>query len=67
MLPRYEEFIQDVFISLHANIRELRERKTFADAEELAHIEARLAAYEEVVQIFRESAREFEIPNEAVS
>ncbi|MCW5909543.1 MAG: hypothetical protein KIT62_00635 [Cyclobacteriaceae bacterium] len=66
MVPRYEEFIRDVLTTLHANIRELRDRKGFADAEELPHIEARKAAYEEAVSIIRDSAGEFGIPKDVV-
>ena len=62
MQARYIEFIQDVLISLHENIRELRDRKGFADPEELAHIDGKIVAYEEVLAIMRMSADEFSIP-----
>jgi hypothetical protein len=58
----YEKFLQDVLITLHANIRELKERKNFADPEELTHIEAKLLAYNEVLSILKQSADEFGIP-----
>jgi len=60
----YVAFIQDVVISLHANIRELRERKSFADPEEQAYIDGKLMAYQEVDNILRTSAREFDLPAE---
>ncbi len=56
MSTRHIEFIQDVLITIHSNIRELRERKNFADPEELTHIEAKLLAYTEVLAILRFSA-----------
>lgn len=59
---RYIEFIQDVLISVHQNIHELHERKSFADPEELAHIEGKLMAYQEFIAILRQSAEEFDIP-----
>jgi len=66
MKPSYVEYIQDVLITLHMNIRELQERKTFADPEELTHIEAKLLAYHEMLSILRDSADEFGIPKEKV-
>jgi hypothetical protein len=56
MTNRYVEFVQDVLITLHANIRELKERRGFADPEELTHIEAKLLAYNEMLSILRSSA-----------
>jgi hypothetical protein len=38
MEKRYIEFIQDVLITIHENIHELNERKSFADPSELTHI-----------------------------
>jgi len=61
MPDRYIEFLQDVLISLHANIRELKERRSFADPEELAHIEGKLLAYQETLSILSSSADEFGI------
>lgn len=60
------EFIQDVLISIHENIRELKERKNFADPEELTHIEAKLLAYHEVLGIIKFSADEFKIPTKEI-
>lgn len=40
-MNQYVTFIQDVLITIHANIRELKERRSFADPEELTHIEAK--------------------------
>lgn len=62
MKPSYIEFLQDVLITLHMNIRELQERKRFADPEELTYIEAKLMAYQEMLSILRDSADEFNIP-----
>jgi hypothetical protein len=56
MRNRYVEFVQDVLITLHANIRDLKERRSFADPEELTHIEAKLLAYNEMLSILRASA-----------
>jgi hypothetical protein len=66
MQQRWVEFIQDVLITIHANIRELKERKSFAEPEELTHIEAKLLAYHEVLSALRSSAREFNIPYDDV-
>jgi len=63
---RYVEFIQDVLISIHENIRDLKERKTFADPEELQHIEGKLIAYHEMLVILRVSADTFNIPKEQI-
>lgn len=57
----YVQFLQDVLITIHANIRELKERKTFADPEELTYIEAKLVAYHELLATLRMSADEFGI------
>ena len=62
MESRYQDFIRDVLITVHMNLRELRERKSFADGEELTHIEAKLLAYEEMLLILRDSADQFKIP-----
>ena len=62
MQSNYEDFVRDVLITLHMNLRELRERKSFADPEEVTHIEAKLIAYEEMLGILRDSAREFNLP-----
>jgi hypothetical protein len=61
MGSHHVEFIHDVLITIHANIRELKERKNFADPEELDHIEAKLLTYSEVLAILRFSADEFGI------
>jgi hypothetical protein len=63
----YTEFLQDVLITIHANIRELKERKNFAEPEELTHIEAKLLAYNEVLSILKDSAEEFNIPKDEIS
>jgi hypothetical protein len=62
MEAKYQDFIRDVLITIHMNLRELRERKTFADPEEMTHIDAKLIAYEEMLSILRDSADQFSIP-----
>ncbi|HYG18816.1 MAG TPA: hypothetical protein VD816_07800 [Ohtaekwangia sp.] len=62
----YIEFLQDVLITMHANIRELRERKSFANPEDLTYIEAKLTAYNELLSILRSSADEFGIDRDAI-
>ena len=64
MQQRWVEFIQDVLITIHENIRELKERRGFADPEELTHIEAKLLAYHEILSALRSSAIQFKIPHE---
>lgn len=53
-----EDFIQDVLISIHANIRDLEEKRTFADPEEHNYIDGRLFSYVEMLAILRASARD---------
>lgn len=60
------EFMQDVLISIHENIRELRERKNFADPLEQSHIDSKLLAYQEILSIIRFSADEFNIPKDKI-
>ena len=62
METRYEDFFRDIVITIHMNIRELHERKNFADPEELDHIKTKLLTYEEVLSILHSSADEFNIP-----
>ena len=62
MHSSYEDFIRDVLITIHMNLRELRERKSFADSEEHTHIDAKIIAYEEMLSILRDSADQFRIP-----
>ena len=59
---RYIEYIQDVLISIHENLRELNERRSFADAAELSHIEGKIQAYQEMLSILRMSAESFGLP-----
>lgn len=63
MNSSYEDYLRDVVITIHENLRELQERKNFADPEELPHIEAKLIAYHEMLAILRHSADEFNIPS----
>ena len=44
MVSRYEDFIRDIVITIHMNLHELDERRSFADPEELCHIEGKLMA-----------------------
>lgn len=53
-----EEFVQDVLITVHANIRDLEEKRTFADPEEHDYIDGRLFSYVEMLAILRVSARD---------
>ena len=64
MVSRYEDFIRDIVITIHMNLHELDERQSFADPEELCHIEGKLMAYREVVAILKTSAQEFKMPSE---
>jgi hypothetical protein len=64
METAYQDFLRDVVITIHMNIRELKERKNFAAPEELAHINLKLLTYEEVLSILRDSADGFNIPKE---
>jgi hypothetical protein len=63
---RYIEFIQDVLISIHENIHELTDRKSFAEPDELSYIEGKLAAYQETLSILRSSAKTCGIPVEEI-
>ncbi|WP_420149519.1 hypothetical protein [Spirosoma sp.] len=56
-----EEFIQDVLITVHANIRDLEEKRTFADPEEYDYIDGRLFSYVEMLAILQSSARDARI------
>ena len=56
------EFVQDVVITIHSNIRELKERRNFADPEEQSYIDGKLQAYHEILASLRSSAKEFGIP-----
>lgn len=51
-----------MLISLHENLRELKERRTFADPEEIAHIEGKIMAYQEMLSILRMSAESYGLP-----
>jgi hypothetical protein len=66
MNSNFIEFIQDVLITIHENIRDLKERRSFADPEELAHIEGKLLAYYEILSALRSSATEFKIPHDQI-
>ena len=64
MNERYKDFIRDVVITLHMNIKETGERRGFAEPQELTHIEARLQVYHEMLSILRQSAEEFGVERE---
>jgi hypothetical protein len=64
MQERWVEFVHDLLITIHENIRELKERRAFADPEELTYIEAKLLAYKEILATIKSSAVEFKIPIE---
>jgi hypothetical protein len=66
MEEQYISFIQDVLITIHENIRELKDRMNFAEPQELAHIEGKLMAYHEVLAALRMSADEFKIPRQQI-
>jgi hypothetical protein len=53
-------------ISIHENLHELQERKNFARPEELAHIEAKIVAYREMLAIISMSAQTFELPKSEI-
>jgi hypothetical protein len=63
---QYIEYLQDVLITIHQNIRELKERKNFAEPQELDLIEGKLIAYNEMLSILRMSADEFKIPKNEI-
>lgn len=65
-VQKHNEFLQDVLITIHMNIRELQERKLFAEPEELTYIEAKLLTYTEVLAILRMSADEFNIDRKEI-
>ncbi len=66
MNSQHIEFMQDVLITIHLNIHELKERRNFAAPEELTHIEAKLLAYTEMLGILRSSADEFGIDRDEI-
>lgn len=66
MENKYIEFIQDVLVSVHENLHELRDRKSFADPEELAYIDGKIAAYQEMLSILQSSATTCGIPREEI-
>jgi hypothetical protein len=65
-MNKYVAFAQDVLISVHANIRDLKERRSFADPDELTYIEAKLLAYNEILSILRSSADDTGIDREEI-
>ena len=61
MSSKDAELIQDLLITLHANIHDLRERKSFADPEELNYIEGKLQAYSEILNAIRSSDNDVDL------
>ena len=61
MSSKHAELIQDLLITLHANIHDLRERKNFADPEELNYIEGKLQAYSEILNAIRSSDNDVDL------
>ena len=66
MQERWVEFMQDVLITIHENIRDLKERRAFADPDEHTYIEAKLLPYTEILSALRSSADEFKIPRDQI-
>jgi hypothetical protein len=62
MEQAYRDFIQDIVISLHANLREIRERRNFAAPDERDYIEGKMLAYQEVISLLQSGAKEFKLP-----
>ena len=58
------DYIHNVLIGIHENIKEIRERKGWADSKELNHIETKLLTYNEVLQLFKFTAKEMQLPEE---
>ena len=61
-----EELIQDVLITMYANIRDLEEKRAFADPEEQDYLDGRLMSYGEMLAILRASARDIGIDPKAI-
>ena len=56
---QFEEFFHDIIITMHENIRDLEEKRAFADPEERDYISGRMFSYGEVLEIMKDSARRF--------
>jgi hypothetical protein len=59
MQPPWIEFIQDMLITIHENIRDLKERRGFAVPDNLTHIEAKLLAQHEILSALKTGAEQF--------
>lgn len=57
---KFEEFFHDIIITMHENIRDLEEKKAFADPEEKDYIAGRIFSYGEVLEIMKDSAKRFD-------
>jgi len=58
------DYIHNLLIGIHENIREIKNRKGWADSKELNHIETKLLTYNEVLQLFKFTANEMSLPEE---
>ena len=53
------DFIHDILITLHENIRDLQGKKVYAEPEEQDYLSGRLFSYTEMLEIMKDSARRF--------
>ena len=58
------DYIHSVVTGLHENMREIRDRKGWADPKEINYIESKLLTYNEVLQLFKMTAKDMELPEE---
>ena len=59
-------FLRDVISILKDNIKDLKERKNFAEAEEKEYIAARLFSYQEIVSTLRGQLKEYDISEKEI-
>ncbi|UII25953.1 hypothetical protein LVD15_22030 [Fulvivirga maritima] len=57
-----KDYLNNVLIGIHENIKEVRDRKGWAEEKEILHIETKLLTYNEVLQIFKFTAKEMGLP-----
>ena len=55
------DYIQNVVIGIHENIREIRDRKGWADPKEMNYIETKLLTYNEILQLLKMTAKDMEL------
>lgn len=58
MESEVRELLAEMVSTIHENIRDLQERRSFADAEEKDYIEGKLQAYNEILSGLRSAARD---------